>query len=121
MRLYTRGECMLDLKFIRENPDAVKTAIKNRNLELDIQEVLDLDTERRKILVEVEALKAERNAISKKGKPDKTILDKMKALSQKVDDLDIKVEEIEKKLGNLMYYIPNIPHNSIPIGGPENN
>jgi seryl-tRNA synthetase len=112
---------MLDIKFIRENPDIVKAAIKNRSLKLDIQEVLDLDSERRKILVEAEALKAERNAISKKGKPDKVIIDKMKALSQKIDDLDKKVDEIDKKLGNLMLYIPNIPNNSIPIGGPENN
>ena len=112
---------MLDIKFIRENPDIVKTAIKNRNLKLDINEILNLDIERRKILVEVESLKAERNTISKKGKPDKTIIEKMKALSQKVDDLDNKVEGIDKKIGNLLLYIPNIPHNSIPIGSPENN
>jgi len=112
---------MLDIKFIRENPDIVKTAIKNRNLKLDINEVLNLDTERRKILVEVESLKAERNAISKKGKPDQAIIDKMKVLSQKVDDLDSKVEGIDKKIGNLLLYIPNIPHNSIPVGSPENN
>ena len=49
---------MLDLKFIRENSDIVRASIKNRNIKLDIQEVLDLDTERRKILVEVEGLKA---------------------------------------------------------------
>jgi len=112
---------MLDIKFIRENPDIVKAAIKNRDLKLDIREVLDLDSERRKSLVEVEGLKAEKNTISKKGKPDKAIIDKMKGLSLKVDDLDKKVEEIDKKLGNLMLYIPNIPDNSIPIGGPENN
>ena len=112
---------MLDIKFIRENPAIVKTTIKNRNLKLDIQEVLDLDSERRKMLVEVEGLKAERNVISKKGKPDETILDKMKALSQKIGNLDTKVEGIDKKLSNLMLYIPNIPHNSIPIGNAENN
>ncbi|PIV39691.1 MAG: serine--tRNA ligase, partial [Candidatus Omnitrophica bacterium CG02_land_8_20_14_3_00__42_8] len=56
---------MLDIKFIRENPDIVKAAIKNRNLKLNIQEVLGLDSERRKILVEVEGLKAEKNTISK--------------------------------------------------------
>ncbi|MDP2912085.1 MAG: serine--tRNA ligase, partial [Candidatus Omnitrophota bacterium] len=112
---------MLDIRFIRENPDIVKAAIKNRNMKLDIQEVLDLDSDRRKILVEAESLKAEKNAISKKGKPDQTIIDKMKTLSQKVDDLDKKVEGINEKLGNLLLYIPNIPHNSIPIGSPENN
>ncbi|MEK6732077.1 MAG: serine--tRNA ligase [Candidatus Omnitrophota bacterium] len=112
---------MLDIRFIRENPDIVKTAIKNRNMKLDIQEVLDLDSDRRKILVEVEGLKAEKNTISKKGKPDQAVIDKMKALSQKVDDLDKKVEGIDEKLGNLLLYIPNIPHNSIPIGSSENN
>ncbi|MDO8602505.1 MAG: serine--tRNA ligase [Candidatus Omnitrophota bacterium] len=112
---------MLDIKFIRENPDMIRASIKNRNIKLDIQEVFDLDSERRKVLVEVESLKAEKNAISKKGKPDQDIIDKMKALSQKIADLDSKVEEIDKKLGNLLLYIPNIPHNSIPIGGPENN
>ena len=112
---------MLDLKFIRENPDIVKAAVKNRNLKFNIQEVLDLDSDRRRMLVEVEGLKAERNTISKKGKPDKAIIDKMKALSQKVDDLDKKVEGIDEKLSNLLLYIPNIPHNSIPIGSPENN
>ena len=112
---------MLDLKFIRENPEIVKAAVKNRNLKFNIQEVLDLDSDRRRMLVEVEGLKAERNTISKKGKPDKAIIDKMKALSQKVDDLDKKVEGIDEKLSNLLLYIPNIPHNSIPIGSPENN
>ena len=112
---------MLDIKFIRENPDIVKAAIKNRNMKLDIQEVLDLDSDRRKILVEVESLKAEKNTISKKGKPDQVVIDKMKALSQKVDDLDKKVEGIDDKLSNLLLYIPNIPHNSIPTGSPENN
>jgi seryl-tRNA synthetase len=112
---------MLDIKFIRENPDIVRASIKNRNLKLDIQEVLDLDSERRQILAQVEAFKAERNTISKKGKPDNVIIDKMKALSQKIDDLDKKVEEIDKKLGNLMLYIPNIAHISVPIGGIENN
>ena len=112
---------MLDIKFIRENPDIVKAAIKNRNLKLDIREVLDLDSERRKSLVEVEGLKAEKNAISKKGKPDQAIIYKMKILSQKISTLDTKVEEINTKLSNLMLYIPNIAHNSIPIGNLENN
>jgi len=112
---------MLDIKFIRENPDIVKLSIKNRGYKFDVDEVLQLDAERRKILTEVESLKAERNAISKKGKPDQLIIDKMKTISQKIDELDKKVEEIDKKLGNFLLNIPNIPHNSIPVGGPEAN
>lgn len=112
---------MLDIKFVRENPDVVRESIKNRGLKIDIQEVLDLDIERRKILQEVEVLKAERNSISKKGKPTPEVLGHMKSVSQKIDDFDNKVGEIDKKLGFLMLNIPNITHNSIPIGSPEAN
>ncbi|MFA4991315.1 MAG: serine--tRNA ligase [Candidatus Omnitrophota bacterium] len=112
---------MLDLKFIRENPDLVRQSIKNRGLKLDIEEMLAFDADRRRILVEAETLKAERNAVSKKGRPDQATIDKMKAVSQKIGDLDIKVGEIDQKLSILLLNIPNIPHNSIPIGSPEAN
>ena len=52
---------MLDIRFIRENPEVVKKAIKDRGLKIDIKELLDLDNEKRKALVEVESLKSERN------------------------------------------------------------
>lgn len=119
---------MLDIKFIRDNKDVVKTALKNRNLKLDIDEVLKLDEDRRKLLVEVEALKAQRNkandeiAVRIKAKTNpKEIIDQMKAVSQKIAELDIKVGAIDEKLTNFLYTIPNIPHNSVPIGSPEAN
>ena len=112
---------MLDMKFIRENLDIVKKAIKNRRLKLDIKELLELDSQKRKILGEAENLKAERNKASKGGKPNPDIIAKMKALSQKTSDLDDKVVEIDQKLGILMLSIPNMTHNSLPIGGPDAN
>lgn len=81
---------MLDIKFIRENKDKVKEAIKNRNLNLDIDEMLNLDEERRKLLVEAETLKAQKNkandeitSLMKAKKNPKEIIDKMKIVSQK--------------------------------------
>jgi len=112
---------MLDIKFIRENLDIVGKAIKDRGLKLDINELLGLDSEKRRLLVEVESLKAERNKASKDGKPNPEVIAKMKAISQKISDLNKKVVEIDKKICILTLNIPNIPHKSIPIGRPEAN
>ncbi len=119
---------MLDLKFIRDNPQAVKDALKARNLKLNIDELLSFDEERRKLLVEVEALKADRNkandeistAMKAKRNP-KEIIDKMKVVSQKIAELDKKVGEVDQKLTNMLYVIPNIPDKSVPVGGPDCN
>ncbi|MFA6320806.1 MAG: serine--tRNA ligase [Candidatus Omnitrophota bacterium] len=119
---------MLDIKFIRENPQVVKDALKARNSKIDLDELLTLDEERRKLLAEVETLKAERNkandeitAAMKAKKNPKEIIDKMKVVSQKVNDLDKKVGEVDQKIANIVYIIPNIPDKSVPIGSPENN
>ena len=112
---------MLDLKFIRENPDIVKKSLKNRNIKFNLDELLKLDVEKRKILKESETLKAEKNKVSKGGKPDPKTIENMKSISQKIADLDTKVGEIDKKLANFILNIPNIPHNSVPVGSPEAN
>jgi len=118
---------MLDIKIIRESPDLVKKAISDRGLQLDITEILNLDVQRRKLLVEVEDLKHKKNTASneiaklmKERKNAKESIGKMKIISQKIDEIDTKVEEIDQKLGNLMLLIPNISHNSVPIG-PDNS
>ena len=112
---------MLDIKFIRENPDVVKKSIKDRGLKTDIEKLLKLDSERRKILIELEGLKAERNCASKGGKPSPEVIKQMKAVSQKIADLGKKVEQIDQKIGILILDIPNIPHSSIPVGTAEAN
>ncbi|MFA4982283.1 MAG: serine--tRNA ligase [Candidatus Omnitrophota bacterium] len=120
---------MLDLKFIRENKELVKEALKNRNnMKIDIDELLRLDEERRKLLVETETLKAERNKandeisfLMKNKKNAKEIIAKMKVVSQKIADFDKKVEECDQKISKFTYTIPNIPDKSVPVGGPECN
>ena len=101
---------MLDIKFIRDNPEVVKRALKSRNSKINIDELLSLDEKRRKLLVETETLKAERNkandeisAAIKAKKNPKELIDKMKVVSQKVADLDKKVGEVDQKQTNLLY------------------
>ncbi|MBU0604909.1 MAG: serine--tRNA ligase [Candidatus Omnitrophica bacterium] len=119
---------MLDIKFIRENRDLVKESIKNKGQNIDIDELLAIDENYRKILVEVEALKAERNkanneisTLMKEKKNPKVIIEKMKAVSQKIAELDSKVGEEEQKLAKFIYIIPNLPDKSVPVGGLEAN
>lgn len=119
---------MLDLKFIRENKDLVKEGMKKKNAKIDIDELIAIDEERRKLLLEAEQLKAQRNkandeiaALMKAKKNPKDVIDSMKVVSQKIVDFDRKVGEIDEKIAKIVYYIPNLPDNSVPVGGPENN
>lgn len=119
---------MLDIKFIRENPEKVKTALKNRNLTINLDELLELDRQRKVLLLEVEEMKRKRNLASDEiadlVKEKKDISEKrssLKSLSQKIKEIDIQVGEIENKTGEILYTIPNIPHYSVPIGDASAN
>ena len=113
---------MLDIKFIRENADKVKKAIADRGGKLNLDEFISLDEERRKLLIEVEQLKHQKNVVSdevgkllKEKKDAKDKIANMKVVSQKIAEIDKKVEEIDQKLTKIAYIIPNIPHSSIPV------
>ena len=114
---------MLDLKFIRENPDIIKKVIKDRAITLDIDKLLAVDSKRREMLKEVEALKHKKNVISQeigqkiaKKEDVSQRKSEMKALSQKIKEIDIKVVEVDKEMANLLLIVPNIPDKSVPIG-----
>lgn len=114
---------MLDLKFIRENPDLVREAIKNKNEKDNLDELLQLDEKRRKILKIVEDLKAQKNQASKEisklkreGKDASEIISTMKSVSDQITKLDNELSEVEEQLNKILLYIPNIPHTSVPIG-----
>lgn len=117
---------MLDIKFIRENAGLVKTGIKNKNEKDTVDEILKLDEERRGYLQEVEELKAKRNKVSqevgklkKAGENADAIIAEMKEVSDKIKDLDEKVREVSEKLNNLLMWVPNMPHESVPVGASE--
>ena len=114
---------MLDLKFVVENADKVKAAMKTRSGEYDVDAAVKLDARRREILREVEALKAERNRESaqiaelKKKKEDATdLIAKMKAVGDKIKELDASLAPVEADLRMAMLSIPNIPDSTVPIG-----
>ena len=113
---------MLDLKFIRENPDLVRKTLEAKLTQLDLDQLLTLDQQRRSLLKEVEALKEERNrandritALKKEGKPIDILLTSLKSSSQKIDEIDNRVGDIENNIISIQSYIPNIPHESVPI------
>lgn len=120
---------MLDLKFIRENPEVVQKALTNKRYKLKVEDFLDLDRQRREFLTQVEKLKNEKNQASdkiagmmKQKQNAKELIDGMKVLSQKIAEIESKMEEIEQKFNIFLYSIPNIPHNSVPVSqGPEGN
>lgn len=119
---------MLDIKFVRENPEIVKQNIKNKfqdnKLGL-VDEVLTLDIELRKVKQEVEALRSDRNKLSKQigglmaqGKKEEAeeIKKKVNADSERMAELDVKEKELEEKVKVIMMTIPNIIDPSVPIG-----
>ena len=119
---------MLDIKFVRENPDIVKQNIKNkfqdRKLPL-VDEVIELDAENRKIKQEVEVLRAERNKLSKQigglmAKGEKEEAEKIKAQiaseAARVDELSAREKDVEERIKKIMMTIPNIIDPSVPIG-----
>ncbi len=114
---------MLDPKFIRANPELLKKAIQDKGEKADIDEFLALDEKRRHIIAEVENLKAERNAASmgiariKKEKGDASeIISRMKAAGEKIASLDNQLRKLDDRIAGILLWIPNIPHQSVPVG-----
>ncbi len=113
---------MLDLKFIRENPDQVAQGLAAKGVSVDIQTLLDLDLEKRTLLKQSEELKAKRNSASdeiarlkKQGKPAESLIIEMKTASQKIADFDSKVGEISLKIDKIALTIPNMPSQEVPV------
>jgi len=114
---------VLDIKYIRKNPDNVKKGIADKNEKDRVDDVLQLDEERRDIIGQVEELKAERNKVSsqipqmkKSGEDTTTVLVEMKEVSDKISELDKKQRDVEEQLNDILMYIPNLPHDSVPVG-----
>jgi seryl-tRNA synthetase len=119
---------MLDIELLRKNPEFVKERLRLRREDYPrlVDEALRLDEERRSILRELEALRAERNALSKeigkrksKGEQTVELEGKVKEIKEKIEDLEDKLSEVEEQLKRVMLSIPNIPHQSVPVGKDE--
>jgi len=115
---------MLDPKLLRNNPDAVKKALKNRKADASlVDKFLAVDEEWRKLIIKVDELKATRNKVSdkiaemKKKKEDASgVIAEMKGTSSKIKELDEKQKVLEEELNKISLEIPNVPHLSAPVG-----
>ena len=117
---------MLDVNIFRENPEIVRKALQDRQMDPGvISEVQELDERRRTVIQDVEALKAERNAVSKEigrmkdpSERQKKI-EAMRAVGDRITSLDDQLREIEDALNSLLLSIPNIPDSKVPYGKDE--
>jgi seryl-tRNA synthetase len=123
-----KGPPLLDRKFLRENRDLVTRAVALKNESVDIEAYYAKDAERRAALQETETLQAEANkanrAISdrkKAGEDAGEAIAAMKEVSGRIKELKAKAEQLEQEVEELYLRIPNIPHESAPEGGEENN
>lgn len=114
---------MLDAKFVRENVEAVKENVKNRNAHVDIDAFVTLDGQRRSLIQEVEAMKNKRNTVTQqiaKLKQNHENADAeitaMKKLGEQIAELDQKLHATEEQLRQVQLMIPNMCHSSVPVG-----
>lgn len=118
---------MLSLQFIREHPDVVRAALAARRTEAPLDEVLSLDAERRRLLVEVENLRAEQNATGKRIGATKDpaerqqLIDAMKGVSARIAELEPSLKDVEERLEARLLEIPNLPDPSVPRGADESD
>jgi seryl-tRNA synthetase len=114
---------VLDPKFIRLNPDLVKKSVADKGEKADVDSFLEADQRRRDIIGAVEKLKAEKNTASdeiaklKKNRLDATgMIEKMRGVGDQIAALDKELQDVESRINDLLLWIPNIPHSSVPIG-----
>lgn len=110
---------MLDIKFIRENAEKIKEAIKNKNIDLNIDELFAVDDKRRALQTQIDELRAKRNKLAdagKAGKPSKEQIEEGKAVKNKVAEFEVELESVQKKYFSLMVKVPTIPSADTPVG-----
>ncbi len=119
---------MLDLKRIRMDFEQVKAALAKRGEDYPLEEILELDEGRRKILGEVEQLKNRQNTVSKEipklkkaGEDVSAIMEEMKELSQRIKELDGELKKVEEELQSKLLSIPNTPHPDVPVGDSDDD
>ena len=106
---------MIDIKFIRENPEKVKEGCKKKNADCDVDKVLELDEKRRELLQKIEGLRAEQNKL---GKAD---IEKAKELKLQIKELEPQIEEVEGGLKSLLTQFPNLPLDDVSVGDESKN
>ncbi|MFA4919029.1 MAG: serine--tRNA ligase [Thermodesulfovibrionales bacterium] len=117
---------MLDPRFVRDNIDIVKTSLNSRNYKLTLDDFLKFEEERRSLQREADELKNKRNVVSEEigkmrsRKQDaSSLIEEMKGVSDSIKELDEKIKALEEKIEEFLLNVPNIPHESVPVGKDE--
>ncbi|MDH3891633.1 MAG: serine--tRNA ligase [candidate division Zixibacteria bacterium] len=117
---------MLDMRFIRENPDTVKQGLTKKYDKSDIDQIVKLDEDRREIIRQVEQLKSQRNTASaeiakkkKAGEPADDAIAAMRKVGEEIAAFDGKLRELEQELQTKLSWVPNLPHDDVPVGKDE--
>ena len=117
---------MLDMKFVRENPELVMDAMRKRNANVNLDEFLELEKKRRELTLQVEDLKSQRNAASqeigkmkKAGENADAQMAEVRALGDKIAEDDKELKDIEARLKEILMTIPNMPAADTPVGSSD--
>ena len=114
---------MLDPKLLKENPQVIRDMLKARNVDFDLDGLIESDQQRREFIIKTDEFKKRRNEIGneiaqkkKAGEDASSILEEMKTVSTELAKLESQQEEIESKYAKLAFTIPNLVHDSVPVG-----
>ncbi len=110
---------MLDLKYIRDNSEAVKQAIARRNDDAPIDEILEIDSRRRRQLIELEDMRRQRKELARDRGTEAA--DKGRELREQIKTIEDGLRELECGLNDLLLRVPNIPQDSVPVGKSEDD
>ncbi len=117
---------MLDQRFVRQNPEAVRQAAANKNERVDVDRFLDLDERRRELLQTVESLKQRRNTVSdeiarmkRDGEDASERIAEMREVSTRIKGIDADLAGLQDSLQAILERLPNIPHPTVPVGADE--
>lgn len=115
---------MLDIKFIREHPEVIKEALEKRGMVFDADYLIKVDEKRRAKIQEVEEMRSRQNVMSEQiphmgGDEKKRLIEGSKALKIKIGDADFELKTLQEEFISLMYKIPNIPDQDVPVGKDE--
>ncbi|MBN2411857.1 serine--tRNA ligase [candidate division KSB1 bacterium] len=119
---------MLDLKYIRENAETVRQAIKNKRESANVDTLLELDVKRRELIAETEADRARQNKVTariaelkKTGQDASDVISEMRELAEKIKNQSDSLRDIENQIYEIQIRIPNIPHVTVPVGTEKDN
>jgi len=114
---------MLEIKFVRQNLQQIEKSLENRGETADLESFKHCDTQRKSLLLEIEDLRHRRNVVSeqiaamKRNKEDADdLVAEMRQVADRIKELDQHLSENEDKINHILFRIPNLPHNSVPIG-----